>query len=216
MNSEDPFVQPPDSPFFDRHDMLKTWWNVLPHWEQLGKTQFITFRLADSLPQSKLSEIQTRKNCFIQLNPKPWDSQTKTRFERIVTSKMEQYIDQGYGSCILRNPGIRKIVSDALEYHDGVKYNLIGYVIMPNHVHALTEMIGAYEANVTFELIKRYTARNINAITGKSGNLWGRSFDRLVRNEEHLKNCIYYIRYNPRFLQPDEYTLGGMAFREPL
>jgi hypothetical protein len=29
----------------------------LPHWRQDGATYFVTFRLADSLPQSKLEEL---------------------------------------------------------------------------------------------------------------------------------------------------------------
>ena len=33
----------------------------LPHWRQDGATYFVTFRLADSLPQSKLDELATLK-----------------------------------------------------------------------------------------------------------------------------------------------------------
>ena len=33
----------------------------LPHWRQDGATYFVTFRLADSLPQSKLDELKALK-----------------------------------------------------------------------------------------------------------------------------------------------------------
>jgi putative transposase len=33
----------------------------LPHWRQDGATYFVTFRLADSLPQTKLDELRRIK-----------------------------------------------------------------------------------------------------------------------------------------------------------
>jgi putative transposase len=36
---------------------LKVYMRHLPHWRQDGATYYVTFRLADSLPQSKLDEL---------------------------------------------------------------------------------------------------------------------------------------------------------------
>lgn len=45
---------------------------------------------------------------------------------------------------------------------------------------------------------KRFTARQINKLLDRSGNLWQRDyFDRLVRDEKHFANCVRYIRRNP-------------------
>jgi putative transposase len=45
---------------------------------------------------------------------------------------------------------------------------------------------------------KGFTARRINALLGRSGSLWQRDyFDRLVRDEKHLANCMRYVRRNP-------------------
>jgi putative transposase len=45
---------------------------------------------------------------------------------------------------------------------------------------------------------KRFTTREINKLLERAGNLWQRDyFDRLVRDEKHLANCVRYIRRNP-------------------
>ena len=45
---------------------------------------------------------------------------------------------------------------------------------------------------------KGFTARHINPLIGRTGNVWQRDyFDRLVRDTNHLANCVRYIRRNP-------------------
>ena len=200
------------SPFFDKNDKIIAWINKLSHWEQFEKLQFVTFRLADSLPQVVLREIKSSRDCFIATHAQPWDDDTKIKFDRIVTRKMNHYLDMGYGSCILKDPALRKIVSDAIEFYDGNSYSLYGYVVMPNHVHAVVEMLGENMVSEVFHNLKDYTARVINRKIGKKGKMWNKTFDRLVRSEEHLKHCLNYILKNPMHLPPNEYTLGGPAF----
>src|SRR5262249_62338873 len=52
----------PDNPVtvYQRH---------LPHWRQDGATYFVTFRLADSLPQSKLDELALLKEAWERQHP---------------------------------------------------------------------------------------------------------------------------------------------------
>jgi len=55
---------------------------------------------------------------------------------------------------------------------------------------------------------KTFSARKINSLLSRSGSLWQRDyFDRLVRDEAHLANCVRYIRRNPEkaHLQDGEY-----------
>ena len=57
---------------------------------------------------------------------------------------------------------------------------------------------------------KSFSSRNVNRLVGRSGTLWQRSyFDRLVRDEKHFRNCLRYIRRNPKkaHLKPGEYIL---------
>jgi len=52
---------------------------------------------------------------------------------------------------------------------------------------------------------KSYTARRINKLFGLEGQLWqDESFDRIIRDEEHLWKCIQYIDRNPQMAQLGE------------
>ncbi len=51
--------------------------------------------------------------------------------------RIDKYLDQGYGNCYLRDPGIAKLVQDSLLRYDGVRYNLFAWCVMPNHEHSL-------------------------------------------------------------------------------
>src|SRR6266496_346253 len=44
----------------------------LAHWQQSGKTYFVTFRLADSIPATKLSELEEERIVLLKANPQPW------------------------------------------------------------------------------------------------------------------------------------------------
>jgi hypothetical protein len=43
----------------------------LPHWRQDGATYFVTFRLADSIPEAKLIELQNLRNHWEYTHPEP-------------------------------------------------------------------------------------------------------------------------------------------------
>lgn len=198
-----------DNPYFDPNEEVKvSTTGALPHWNQYGKIQYVTFRLADSLPQSKIAELKELKNTFIANHPKPWDKQDKYAYWKLIGPVESKLLDAGYGLCILKIPEIRGIVSDTLKYNDGNKYRLIAYVIMPNHVHVLFELLGNNSIESVMKSIKGYSSRKINELTGGSGSVWMKEyFDRIVRDASHLKSYIRYIINNPGFLQPGEYEL---------
>ena len=98
----------------------------LPHFETREKMQSITFRLADSLPQSKLRELEAD---LVRL---PKDRLAIERRKRI-----EHYLDEGMGCCALRNPAVAGVVQETLLRFDSERYRLLAWCIMPNHVHVL-------------------------------------------------------------------------------
>ena len=198
-----------NNPYFNPNEEIKvSTTGVLPHWNQYGKIQYVTFRLADSLPQSKIAELTELKNKFISNHPKPWDKYEKFAYWNLIGPVESKLLDAGYGSCILKIPEIRSIVSDTLKYNDGNKYRLIAYVIMPNHVHVLFELLGNNCIECVMKSIKGYCSRKINELTGGSGSVWMKEyFDRIVRDASHLKSYIGYILNNPKYLKPGEYEL---------
>jgi type I restriction enzyme R subunit/putative DNA methylase len=100
----------------------------LPHRDQIGLLQFVTFRLADSLPQERLRHLEE------EITRLPTDTRDFERRKRI-----EQWLDSGLGCCALQHPQVAKIVEQALLHFDGARYRLLAWCIMPNHVHALLQ-----------------------------------------------------------------------------
>jgi hypothetical protein len=52
-------------------------------------------------------------------------------------SEVDKHLDRGYRACPLRESGNALIVADVLRHFDGDRYELSGFVVMPNHVHVL-------------------------------------------------------------------------------
>ncbi|MGN1218319.1 MAG: transposase, partial [Phocaeicola sp.] len=180
----------------------------LPHWHQNDCVQFVTFRLADSLPQSKLIEYKQIKDEWLAAHPKPWDDATQEEYDRIIGTKIDKWLDAGYGSCILQDGRIRKIVEDSILHFNGEKYNVHCYVIMPNHVHVLLSPIGDNLVQSIVGSWKKFSAHEINKRLNQTGSVWEReSFDRMVRNNEDFDAKLNYIGANPKNLPSSSYTL---------
>lgn len=210
-----------------REDLpLTVYYRHLPHWRQDGATYFVTFRLVDSLPQEKLRELDgikrewlarhgmrpARKGYKLDLRRESFSRGEWEEYTRIVVEKVERWLDRGMGECWLRNPELAAIVVDDLHYGDSDHYELGCYVAMPNHVHAIIRPLDPSEAPLEAILhgCKRHSSRQINIKVDRTGALWQEeSFDRIIRDEEHLWNCIQYIARNPRNakLKDDEYRL---------
>ena len=83
-------------------------------------------------------------------------------------------------------------------HFDGVRYRMLAWVIMPNHVHALLETLPAFPLGGIVHSWKSFSAKQANKILGRIGPFWMRDyFDRYVRGEEHLMAAMEYIEQNP-------------------
>ena len=70
---------------------------------------------------------------------------------------------------------------------------------MPNHVHAIIRPLGNLSLEDIVASWKKFTSRRINALEGTSGYLCQQeSFDRIIRDAEHLWRTIQYIGRNPK------------------
>lgn len=163
----------------------KGWYSrgYLPHFDDPGLIQGITFRLWDSLPghvaESLVEELK----------------QTSSATKR---ARIEAYLNAGYGACYLRDPRIARLVENALLHFDGERYRMIAWVVMPNHVHTLIETIEGYPLGTVLHSWKSYTASKANQILGRSGRFWYHEyFDRYIRDERHFANAVRYIHENP-------------------
>lgn len=155
----------------------------LPHYDKPGLVQAVTFRLADSLPKEKHSE---------------WEHLLHITDDGERIRQMEDYLDRGAGSCVLRQPECAEIIQNALLHFDAERYRLIAWCVMPNHVHVLFETLSGHPIGKVIHSWKTFTAREINKLLGQSGPLWQDDyFDTFMRDDEHQAAEFTYIEHNP-------------------
>ncbi|MBY0322385.1 MAG: transposase [Reyranella sp.] len=151
--------------------------NYLPHFDSQDVIQFVTFRLADSLPVEALERLRDA--------------------DRPETLRHE-LLDRGWGSCWLRSEPIARLVENAFFAFDGDRYRLHAWTIMPNHVHVLFSVLPGAPLGDAVGSWKRYTARHANQQLGRTGPFWQTEYwDRFIRNEGHFNATIEYIDQNP-------------------
>lgn len=198
-----------ENPFFERHkDFDIDYSDILPHWHQWGKMQYITFRLADSLPQSKIAVLKQIRADFEANNPRPWDEQTKRNFYKILSPYESRMLDAGFGSCVLANKEARQVLERVLQKFNGDLYEIVAYVIMPNHVHIVMIMNENNSPDVAMRHIWQHSTYHINRTIGQHGALWQKTYyDHIVRNAESLKHFVKYIYNNPQKLPKENYSI---------
>ncbi len=122
----------------------------------------------------------------------------QAEFDALFTQEFMEYLDRGYGECVLRDGRLSKIVADSLQFFAGERYHLGDFVVMPNHVHLLCCLIGSTEIEPQCRSWKKYTAMEINAALGRKGRFWQEeSFDHLVRGPDEFEYFQTYIAENP-------------------
>ena len=169
----------------------------LPHWNKALTASFVTFRLVDSLPQEKLQKLEESRSVWLVAHPQPWDESTAREYYLTFDGRIQDWLDAGYGSCVLQNAVSRQIVENALWHFAGERYALYAYVVMPNHVHVLFMPSDGQTLSGTVASWKKFTARHLNDALGKTGAVWQKeSFDTLVRSERHFQTIVGYIKRN--------------------
>ena len=175
----------------------------LPHHDVPGVTQFVTLRLHDAMPASRRSE---------------WEALLRIEDNRQRRTKLEAYLDRGFGECWLGQPRIASLVEGALRFFDGQRYRLRAWVVMPNHAHVLVEVWETPLAEV-LRSWKGFTARAANKLLGREGAFWQREYwDTRMRNAEQARTAVRYIEANPVKVrlagEAKEWAWGSARFRD--
>ena len=188
------------TPFLDPNAEIEIKQGILPHWQQKGVYYFVTFRLADSIPNSKKKELKADRERWNNKHQKRTKFTKKDwiEYNRLFNHRVEDWLNAGYGSCLLRKSENASIVANALKHFDNQRYILDEWVVMPNHVHVLVKPLEEHKISDILHSWKSYTANEINKRENRTGQLWMReSYDHIVRNERALKNIRRYINQNP-------------------
>ncbi|HEX5317432.1 MAG TPA: transposase [Candidatus Kapabacteria bacterium] len=109
----------------------------------------------------------------------------------------------------------RDLVADALRFFDGEKYELLAYVVMPDHFHLILHPLpktenGYYNLREIFHSIKSFTAKRIlerveepprqhRSIAKRlKTHIWqDENYDHLIRDERDYWEKMNYIINNP-------------------
>lgn len=73
--------------FFDPYGEILQTQNYLPHWQQVGATHFVTFRLADSIPKKIASEMGRTTRYLGQATPSTLDTGSK-KYENLIAENV--------------------------------------------------------------------------------------------------------------------------------
>ncbi len=222
----------------------------LPHCDQPGLTQFITFRLWDSMPASRRGEwehllsIAERSDAprsgasddapaagarsiaspaseaagTWSIAPQDAKAEARRAAAREQRTKLEDYLDRGLGECYLRDPRIATLMGTTLRHHHGTRFELLAWVVMPNHVHALIE-VGQTPLSKIIQNWKSISAVAANKLLGRSGDFWQLDYwDTFMREAEQTRKAIRYIENNPVKSKlcraPEEWPFSSARFRD--
>jgi putative transposase len=193
----------------------------LPHWAQAGAICFITWRTLDSMPQPVLDRWYNDRAAWLLshgIDPQDpdWrrdllkiDPQLVRKFLNSFWNRWHDELDSAHGDCVLRRPELARIVAQSLQHFDGVRYLMLDFVVMPNHVHLLTAFQDEASMLDQCESWKHYTATQINRHLKQKGRFWQQDgFDHLVRSEQQFEYLRQYIAENPARagLRPGEFV----------
>ena len=170
---------------------------TLPHRLPPGEAIFVTFRLADTLPQEVLARLREEVE-LLQSAHADDTAQLYAAQKRHFGHFDELLSRASHGPTWLGQPAIAQVVAASLHYFDGMGYELLSYCLMPNHEHLLVAL--PPEAPLlarTLQRIKGYTALQANKLLRRTGSFWqAESYDHVVRNGE-LERILSYIMHNP-------------------
>ncbi len=182
-------------------------YKYIPHFDIEGAYQSITYRLADSLPSKVLKAFSTELDKIKQISGEMGSSPitNSKQLESQRRQKIEKYLDAGHGSCILKETQIANIIIDNWHFFDKQRYELLAYVVMPNHIHVLIKTYPEWTLQKVVHGWKSYTAKEIKKVMFKMGeppippeHIWQADYwDRFIRNDQHFFSTIDYIHNNP-------------------
>ena len=181
--------------FFSAHAELQNVAGDLPHWRQNRVLYFVTFRTADSLPDTFLAPWRIKKQHWLDTHPKPWTPEEEAEFRERFPRQLQRWLDLGHGECLFQRPELRTLVENALtRFHDD-RYTLDAFVVAANHVHALVAPQPEWQLSRILHSWKSFTATAVNRKIGRTGVLWQKeSYDHIVRDAVALERIRHYIQ----------------------
>ena len=173
----------------------------LPRWTVDRAIYHLSLHLADAVPVSERERWREIRNDLASLARREGRTMTADERELLKSAygeRIERYLAQGNGSCLLREPGVAETVADVLEGGNGQDYALHMWCVMPNHLHILVGFELAEDVSHTIGLWKRVSAHRINRVLLRRGTVWMRdAYTRIIRTAEEYRRQLSYVWVNP-------------------
>ena len=179
---------------------------------------FVTYRLVGTIPQSVLYQWRRDREANIDRARNNGDTLPHAReiAHKQFFAAYDDYLDRHANICWLANEAVAQVVRENLHHHNGKKYHLLTYCIMPNHVHVLLRPLnddtptrpddwhgdeisdGDSPLSSVMHSLKSYTANVANRLLERTGQFWQHeSYDHWIRDEDELDKVVAYINLNP-------------------
>ena len=176
------------------------WRGDLPHLYKEGCTYFVTFCLADAVPE----RLRRRRSIDDAGQP----SEIAEHFD----------LDPDQGECILLEPRIASIIEASMLHFQGQRYALSAWCVMPNHVHVVVTPYADHALSDILHSWKSFSAHEINRALRRVGKLWEKeSFDHLVRHDRAFEQFVTYTENNPVVAglceRPADWPFSSARFR---
>jgi type I restriction enzyme R subunit len=184
----------------------------LPHWDVPAATYFVTVCLEGSIPARGLLDLQSYR-AELEQRPRPAE-QTPAEWAIVqwkrAFARTDLWLDRAEAVRFLENDELAQIVVDALYFFAGERYDLLGYVVMPSHVHWVFQPLEQWVNGLKpgkhvrtpreriVHSIPRFTALRCNQVLGRPGGFWQREpYDHWVRGPDELERILLYVEGNP-------------------
>jgi len=110
-----------------------------------------------------------------------------------ITTRLAEHLDifKNEQCCLL-------LIKDMIFYRQELRYQLYGYVIMPDHFHWIIQPSPKADISIIMNKVKGHSSFVINKHLGRTGKLWQKDYhDHVIRNGKDFEEKINYIHKNP-------------------
>jgi putative transposase len=182
---------------------VKTYYRrQLPHYQQPDSTFFVTFRLANSLPEEVIIHLKEenalQEKLLLRIKDEKDRNKKITDHRKQYFAKFDELLDKtGGGFHWLKDERVAEMLAESIHFRDGKEYELFAYCIMPNHVHLVFHVgrnavssnaisssnendvsrigrngVSSYIVTSILQSLKKYTAIRANRILERTGVFW--------------------------------------------
>ena len=169
----------------------------LPHWTLSDAVYHVCFRLADSVPVERQREWTEERETLqeaARLAGRDFTDEERQRLQALYSEKIEQYLDSGFGACLLNRPEVAEIVLQTVVHDAGSRYAVLAVGLMPNHLHLiLRPTVGVKLAEIV-KTLKSVSSHRVNRALEREGAFWQSDYySHIIRSPEELAFQVRYV-----------------------